>query len=66
MYIHIGNYSLNFDGITYGKGASVLKQLVARVGMLNFKKGMWYDLSILDDLWYCMYLYVDVHAWLDY
>lgn len=31
---------LNFDGITYGKGASVLKQLVARVGMSHFKTGM--------------------------
>ena len=30
---------LNFDGITYGKGASVLKQLVAVVGMEGFKAG---------------------------
>lgn len=27
----------NFDGITYGKGAAVLKQLVAVVGMPGFK-----------------------------
>ncbi len=31
---------LNFDGITYGKGASVLKQLVAAIGMDGFKAGM--------------------------
>ena len=31
---------LNFDGITYGKGASVLKQLVAAVGMEGFREGM--------------------------
>eukprot|EP01113_Clastostelium_recurvatum_P042177 TRINITY_DN6811_c0_g1_i2.p1 TRINITY_DN6811_c0_g1~~TRINITY_DN6811_c0_g1_i2.p1 ORF type:complete len:872 (-),score=227.40 TRINITY_DN6811_c0_g1_i2:65-2641(-) len=31
---------LNFDGITYAKGASVLKQLVAVVGMEGFKRGM--------------------------
>ncbi len=31
---------LNFDGITYGKGASVLKQLVASIGMEGFRKGM--------------------------
>ena len=31
---------LNFDGITYGKGASVLKQLVAAVGMDGFREGM--------------------------
>lgn len=30
----------NFDGVTYGKGASVLKQLVALIGMDNFKAGM--------------------------
>eukprot|EP01111_Echinosteliopsis_oligospora_P016676 TRINITY_DN7012_c0_g1_i1.p1 TRINITY_DN7012_c0_g1~~TRINITY_DN7012_c0_g1_i1.p1 ORF type:complete len:925 (+),score=266.42 TRINITY_DN7012_c0_g1_i1:192-2777(+) len=30
----------NFDGITYGKGASVLKQLVAVVSMDGFKAGM--------------------------
>jgi aminopeptidase N len=33
---------LNFDGITYGKGASLLKQLVAIVGMDGFKRGMQY------------------------
>lgn len=31
---------LNFDGITYGKGASVLKQLVHVLGMNNFRAGM--------------------------
>ncbi|MCJ7725363.1 MAG: aminopeptidase N [Acidimicrobiia bacterium] len=31
---------LNFDGITYGKGASVLKQLVATIGMEAFRTGM--------------------------
>lgn len=31
---------LNFDGITYGKGASVLKQLVAFIGMDGFREGM--------------------------
>ncbi len=31
---------LNFDGITYGKGASVLKQLVATVGLEGFREGM--------------------------
>ena len=31
---------LNFDGITYGKGAAVLKQLVAAVGMDGFREGM--------------------------
>ena len=30
---------LSFDGLTYGKGASVLKQLVARLGLDNFKSG---------------------------
>ncbi len=30
----------NFDGITYGKGASVLKQLQAYVGERGFKQGM--------------------------
>jgi aminopeptidase N len=39
------NYDLhqveaNFDGITYAKGASVLKQLVAWVGIDNFLKGL--------------------------
>jgi aminopeptidase N len=31
---------LNFDGITYGKGASVLKQLVQAVGKDGFRDGM--------------------------
>jgi len=31
---------LNFDGITYGKGASALKQLVASVGEDVFRRGM--------------------------
>ncbi|MGH2585828.1 MAG: M1 family aminopeptidase, partial [Dehalococcoidia bacterium] len=31
---------LNFDGITYGKGASVLQQLVATIGLDAFRDGM--------------------------
>ena len=31
---------LNFDDITYGKGASVLKQLVATIGRDGFREGM--------------------------
>jgi aminopeptidase N len=31
---------LNFDGITYGKGASVLKQLVKTIGRDGFRDGM--------------------------
>jgi aminopeptidase N len=31
---------LNFDGITYGKGASVLKQLVRAIGLDGFRDGM--------------------------
>ncbi len=31
---------VNFDGITYAKGASVLKQLVAWVGLENFLEGL--------------------------
>ncbi len=31
---------LNFDGITYGKGASVLKQLVKTLGIDGFRAGM--------------------------
>src|SRR5690606_11659690 len=31
---------VNFDGITYAKGASVLKQLVAYVGLENFLSGL--------------------------
>ncbi len=48
---------VNFDGITYAKGASVLKQLVAYVGMDNFLEGVrryfqrhaW-DNTVLSDL----------------
>ncbi|OZM71575.1 aminopeptidase N [Amycolatopsis antarctica] len=40
---------VNFDGITYAKGASVLKQLVAYVGLENFLSGL--------------KLYFDAHAW---
>ncbi|WP_437680199.1 aminopeptidase N [Sorangium sp. So ce131] len=31
---------LNFDGITYGKGAAAMKQLVAAIGMPAFRDGM--------------------------
>ncbi|MEX2375637.1 MAG: M1 family aminopeptidase, partial [Dehalococcoidia bacterium] len=31
---------LNFDGITYGKGASAIKQLVAAIGVPGFQNGM--------------------------
>ncbi len=31
---------LNFDGITYGKGAAVIKQLVAAMGLDGFRAGM--------------------------
>ncbi|GAA4865888.1 aminopeptidase N [Saccharopolyspora rosea] len=40
---------VNFDGITYAKGASVLKQLVAYVGLENFLSGL--------------RIYFDRHAW---
>jgi aminopeptidase N len=40
---------VNFDGITYAKGASVLKQLVAYVGLDNFLSGL--------------RVYFDKHAW---
>ncbi|WP_189059522.1 aminopeptidase N [Longimycelium tulufanense] len=40
---------VNFDGITYAKGAAVLKQLVAYVGVDNFLAGL--------------RLYFDKHAW---
>ena len=36
----IGAVEVNFDGITYYKGASVLKQLVAYVGLDNFLAGV--------------------------
>ncbi len=39
----------NFDGITYGKGASVLKQLVATLGRDGFRAGL--------------RVYFDRHAW---
>jgi aminopeptidase N len=32
--------AVNFDGITYAKGAAVLKQLVAHVGRENFRTGV--------------------------
>ncbi|SEG55378.1 Membrane alanyl aminopeptidase Metallo peptidase. MEROPS family M01 [Thermomonospora echinospora] len=48
---------VNFDGITYAKGASVLKQLVAYVGRDNFLEGVrrYFDQhawgnTVLDDL----------------
>ncbi|MCV7259896.1 aminopeptidase N [Mycobacterium shimoidei] len=48
---------VNFDGITYAKGASVLKQLVAYVGLENFLAGLRdyfrthaYDNATFDDL----------------
>jgi aminopeptidase N len=31
---------LNFDGITYGKGAATIKQLVATIGIDGFRNGM--------------------------
>jgi aminopeptidase N len=31
---------LNFDGITYGKGAAVLKQLAKTIGLAGFREGM--------------------------
>ncbi|WP_277681560.1 aminopeptidase N [Saccharomonospora azurea] len=40
---------VNFDGITYAKGASVLKQLAAYVGQENFLSGV--------------RIYFDKHAW---
>ncbi|QSI48915.1 aminopeptidase N [Thermobispora bispora] len=36
----IRSVEVNFDGITYAKGASVLKQLVAYVGLDNFLAGV--------------------------
>ncbi len=38
--IDIAAVEVNFDGITYAKGASVLRQLVAYVGMENFLSGL--------------------------
>ncbi len=37
---HLEDVELNFDGITYAKGASVLKQLVAYVGREEFVAGL--------------------------
>jgi aminopeptidase N len=47
---------VNFDGITYAKGASVLKQLVAYVGLANFLAGLkvyfakhaWHNATLAD------------------
>lgn len=36
----LGAVKVNFDGITYAKGASVLQQLVAHVGLDNFTAGL--------------------------
>mgnify|MGYP000031107902 CR=1 FL=1 len=36
----LADVQVNFDGITYAKGASALKQLVAFVGQENFMKGV--------------------------
>jgi aminopeptidase N len=36
----VASVEVNFDGITYAKGASVLKQLVAYVGMASFLAGL--------------------------
>ncbi|WP_353828368.1 aminopeptidase N [Agromyces sp. SYSU T0242] len=36
----IGDVEVNFDAITYDKGASVLKQLVAWVGLESFQQGV--------------------------
>ena len=45
----IAAVEVNFDGITYAKGAAVLKQLVAHVGRENFLAGLRH--------------YFDQHAW---
>ncbi|CAM5254311.1 hypothetical protein STENM327S_06723 [Streptomyces tendae] len=39
-YPDLDDVLVNFDGITYAKGASVLKQLVAYVGMDEFFRGV--------------------------
>jgi aminopeptidase N len=36
----VGSVEVNFDGITYAKGASVIKQLVAYVGLESFVAGL--------------------------
>ncbi len=38
--VDLAAVEVNFDGITYAKGASVLKQLVAYVGLDNFLAGL--------------------------
>ncbi|WP_435203667.1 aminopeptidase N [Janibacter sp. GS2] len=45
----LADVEVNFDGITYAKGASVLKQLVAYVGREPFRDGL--------------RAYFDAHAW---
>ena len=45
----LNDIEVNFDGITYAKGAAVLRQLVAYVGRENFEKGL--------------HAYFDEHAW---
>ncbi|MEZ0231111.1 MAG: aminopeptidase N, partial [Planctomycetota bacterium] len=52
---------LNFDGITYGKGASVLKQLLAYIGEDGFRDGLRlyfqkfaYTNATLDDFLACL------------
>ena len=47
--VDIAAVEVNFDGITYAKGAAVLKQLVAYVGRENFLSGV--------------RAYFDKHAW---
>jgi aminopeptidase N len=54
--VDIAAVEVNFDGITYAKGASVLKQLVAYVGQDNFLAGVrayfarhaWQNASLAD------------------
>ncbi len=38
--VDLASVEVNFDGITYAKGASVLKQLVAYVGRVPFRDGL--------------------------
>ncbi len=47
--VDLASVEVNFDGITYAKGASVLKQLVAYVGREPFRDGL--------------RAYFDKHAW---
>jgi aminopeptidase N len=61
---------LNFDGITYGKGASVLKQLMAVISEDSFKAGMryyfqkhqWSNTTIHDFLAALEHGYSSLHA----